>query len=78
MKITAQQMIEAVAKHSGNDSCREKCQAIIDGRTTIEEELRYSGSFLTYVFKGEYFNAYQAADRYNRVALDTLTDPKIK
>jgi hypothetical protein len=66
--MTTQQMIEALTK-SKNELIARKCQRILDKETTIEAELNWSGSFLTYVLKGDFKNAMQSADYQNREAL---------
>lgn len=66
--MTTQQMIEALSK-SKNELVARKCQRILNEETTIEEELEYSGSFLTYVLTGDFKNAMRSADYQNHEAL---------
>lgn len=66
--MTTQQMIEALSK-SKNELVARKCQRILNQDTTIEAELKWSGSFMTYVMQGDFKMALQTADLYNRNAL---------
>lgn len=67
--MTTQQMIEALSK-SRNEIVARKCQRILNGDTTIEAELKWSGSFMTYVLMGDFKNAMRSADYQNRQALE--------
>lgn len=67
--LTTEQMIQALTK-SKNENVGRKCQRILNKETTIEAELEYSGSFMTYVLSGDFKNAMRSADSYNRQALE--------
>ena len=66
-------MIEALAK-SNNEIVADKCKRILNGQLSIEDALKYSGSFLTYVLKGMYKEAIQVADTHNKLALYIYKD----
>jgi hypothetical protein len=66
--MTTQQMIEALSK-SKNEIVARKCQRILNEETTIEAELKWSGSFLFCVLSGDYVLAIKYADKENRKAL---------
>jgi hypothetical protein len=67
--MTTQEMIQALSK-SKNEIIARKCQRILNKETTIEAELKWSGSFLTYVLTGDFKNAMRSADPSNRKALE--------
>ena len=71
--MTREQMIEALAK-SNNEIVADKCKRILNGQLSIEDALKYSGSFLTYVLKGMYKEAIQVADTHNKLALYIYKD----
>lgn len=54
---------------SKNEQIAKKCKLILDEKTTIEEELKYSGGFLTAVLKGNFEEALQRADSENKKCL---------
>lgn len=66
--LTRDEMIQRLTR-SGNDHVRALCNKILAKQTTIEEELRYTGSFMTAVLTGDYESAMQRADLDNRTAL---------
>ena len=66
--MTTHQMLLAIS-HSDNEICADKAKAILNGETTIEHELKYSGSFMTAVMKGDFKRAMECADMSNRIAL---------
>lgn len=73
--LTTEQMIQALSK-SKNEIVAQKCQRILNGETTIEHELNYSGSFMTYVLSGDFKNAMQRADSYNREVLQNAVNER--
>jgi len=68
MELTTEEMIEGLSK-SANELVARKCQRILDKQSTIEDELKYSGSFMTNVLTGNYKMATQSADYENHQAL---------
>jgi hypothetical protein len=46
-----------------------KCKQILNGQSTIENELKYSGGFLTAVLKGDFEEALARADFENKKIL---------
>lgn len=54
---------------SENENVRILANRILSGETTKEQELRYTGSFMTFVLKGDYDNALRTADHLNYFAL---------
>lgn len=66
--MNTQQMLEKL-QYSKNEQIAHKCKAILNSETTINNELRYSGGFLTAVLKGNYEEAIQRADFENRKCL---------
>lgn len=71
--MTTEQMIQALSK-SKNEIIARKCQRILNEETTIEAELKWSGSFLTYVLTGDFKNAIRSADSYNREVLENAVN----
>jgi hypothetical protein len=67
--MTTQQMIEALAL-SKNEVVASKCRKILDNETTIEQELKYCGSFMQEVLNGNYNEAIKRADMPNLQALN--------
>ncbi len=66
--MTTQEMLSKLA-YSKNEIVAEKSQRIIAGITTIEEELKYCGSFMQCVLTGDYEMALKRADSANYEAL---------
>lgn len=66
--LTTQEMIQALSE-SKNEIVARKCQRILNEETTIKAELKWSGSFLTYVLTGDFKNAMRSADHHNQEAL---------
>lgn len=66
--LTRDEMIQKLTR-SGNDSVRNLCNRILSKQTTIEEERRYTGSFMSAVLDGNYEDAIARADLDNRTAL---------
>lgn len=66
-ELTTQQMIEALSL-STNEIVAKKCNRILNGETTVEEEIKSCGRFMYQVFTGNYKNAFAQADAHNRVA----------
>ena len=75
--MNTQQMIEALSK-SKNEIVARKCQRILNGETTIKAELKWSGSFMTYVLMGDFKNAMRSADYQNREALENSLNERSK
>lgn len=71
--MTTQQML-ALLTFSQNEIVAEKAKNIIFGITTIEEELRFCGSFMKSVLTGDYETALRRADRDNYFALTGRKD----
>lgn len=71
--MTTEQMIQALSK-SKNEIVARKCQRILNEETTIKAELKWSGSFMTYVLSGDFKNAMQRADSYNREVLQNAVN----
>ena len=67
--LTTEEMIQALS-NSKNELVARKCQRILNEETTIKAELKWSGSFLTYVLMGDFKNAMRSADYQNREALE--------
>lgn len=53
--LNTQEMILALSK-SKNELVARKCQRILNNETTIEAELKWSGSFMSYVLQSDYGN----------------------
>lgn len=66
--LNTQEMILALSK-SKNELVARKCQRILNNDTTIEAELKWSGSFMSYVLTGDFKNAMRSADYQNREVL---------
>lgn len=66
--MTTQEMLFLLTS-SKNELIAQKAQKIIFGVTTIEEELKYCGSFLRCVLTGDYETALRRADSDNYFAL---------
>lgn len=68
-KLTRQQMLKALL-NGNNEKCYDVARNILIGKTSIEEERCYSGSFLSAVLDDDYHEAYMRADPWNRKAFD--------
>lgn len=66
--MTTQEMLSKLV-HSNNELVATKAARILAGITTIEEELKYCGSFLRAVLTGDYDEALRRADSCNYEAL---------
>lgn len=66
--MNTERMILALTS-SKNELVAKKCLNIILGATTIEEELKYCGSFMKCVLTGDYETALLRADSDNYFAL---------
>ena len=66
--MSTTQMLFAIAA-KGSSASKLKAQKILEGKTTVEKEVLFCGSFMKAVLKGEYENAMQCADVENRLAL---------
>ena len=66
--LNTQEMILALSK-SKNELVARKCQRILNNETTIEAELKWSGSFMSYVLQGDYKGAMLHADYQNHQVL---------
>lgn len=69
--------------NSGNVIVAKRAQSILSGRTSVDEELKYCGSFLRAVLEGDYQTALNRADHMNYLALtgsskssQVVPDPK--
>lgn len=71
MTTDTQEMLHAIAQH-GSEPAKAKATAILKELTTIEEEIKYTGSFMTAVLKGDFLSALRCADRENKQALLNL------
>lgn len=68
--MTTLQMLEKL-QHSKNEATAFKCKSILSGDTTVKEQLKYSGGFLTAVLKGDFDEALARADFENKQALQS-------
>ncbi len=66
--MDTQEMLKKIST-SSNETCARTARKILNGETTIEEELKYEGSFMTAVLKGDYEEALNRADSENYYAL---------
>jgi len=53
---------------SNNTSCSSLAWKILKGQSTIQNELKYTGTFMKYVLKGQYSDAIDQSDLDNRDA----------
>lgn len=67
--MTIEKMLKAIAKYSKNTKCVNIAKRILDGTSTIEEEIKYTGGFMTAVLNGDFEEAWYRADSLNRDAL---------
>lgn len=72
MNQTAYAMLEAVAKHSTNQSCSEPAKEFLEDKLSISELAAKSGGFMTAVIKGDFVAAWRRADGANRRALTEM------
>jgi hypothetical protein len=70
--LNTQEMIQALSM-SGSEIVARKCQRILNQETTIEAELKWSGSFMTYVLTDNYEMALKSADYENYRTLLTAS-----
>lgn len=66
--LNTNEMLAALTQ-SENHNCRDLARKILSGEKTIENELKYTGSFMTAVLKGDYAEAIALSDSLNRAAL---------
>lgn len=66
--MTTIQMLASLIE-SNNEVCSKKAIDILSGKITIEDELKYSGSFMKSVLKGDFQTALLCADQENIIAL---------
>jgi alanyl-tRNA synthetase len=66
--MTTEEMLQKLV-NSKNEGCAYIAKRILRKHSTIEKELEYAGSFMTFVLKGDYDNALKNADQHNRKAL---------
>lgn len=64
-------MLEAIAQ-SGSDACRATAKDILVGNRTVENELKYCGSFMRCVYNGDFLAALDVADLENKNALKSI------
>ncbi len=77
MKEITKQMLTALLK-SLNNNCASTARRILENETTVEAELRYSGSFMTAVLEGNVDEACKCADNSNYEALERDGIAKVK
>lgn len=65
-------MLAAISE-STNKNSSNLALKILTGRTTIQEELKYTGGFMTAVLKGEYETALGRADSENLASLTSAS-----
>jgi hypothetical protein len=65
----AEKMLTALLK-SGNKNCAALAKRVLDGKSTVEQELQYAGGFMTAVLKGNREKALVLADGSNKKALE--------
>jgi hypothetical protein len=68
--MTTYEMLVKLTK-SKNELIAKKSEDILLGVKTIEEEMKYCGSFFRAVLEGNYEDALRKADSFNRQALAT-------
>ena len=70
---TTEQMLKVIANSKSENSAY-LAKQILNGESTIEETIKYCGSFMKEVLKGNYYDALDRADSYNLQALKSLED----
>lgn len=65
-------LLETLQRQSQNASVLSICDRVLKGQTTIEHELKYSGSFMTEILKGDPRKAFLHADYENKLILQSL------
>lgn len=73
--LTTQEMIEALVK-SDNQNVAKTCSEILNGTKTIKEVIKYCGSFLNAVLRGDFEDAIDRADYSNRICLEIASKKK--
>ena len=68
--MTTYEMLVKLTK-SKNELIAKKSEDILLGVKTIEEEMKYCGSFFRAVLEGNYEDALRKADSFNRQAFAT-------
>lgn len=65
-------LLQTLQRQSTNKSIVQICTRVLNKKTTIEEELKLTGSFMTAILKGDARAAYLHADYENKQILQRL------
>lgn len=73
--LTTDEMLHALTE-SNNDLVSSKARDILQGKKTKQEVMKYCGSFLLAVLKGDFEEALSRADRQNELCLKIALNKK--
>ena len=71
MKDNTKRMLESISIF-GSENCRATAKDIVNGKKTVENEMKCCGSFMRAVYDGDFLAAFDHADRENKNALKNM------